>query len=112
MTLIWAPRTAGCASTWRVTERDEHTFAVPLPALSVPDQSQETQQSAKVGKLERIINVSNLKVANVKKPGDAGVRHTYVYAPSESVVSTCVTTTFFSKDNFTQPAAPAPPAKK
>jgi type IV pilus assembly protein PilO len=57
-----------------------------------------------VSKLERIINVSNLQVANTKKPGVAGVKHTYQYAPGESVVATCVATTFFSHDN--QPAAP------
>src|SRR5213594_4985086 len=39
-----------------------------------------------VAKLERIVNVSNLLVANVKKPTEAKARHTYQYAPNESVV--------------------------
>lgn len=52
----------------------------------------------RVGKLERIVNMSNLLVANVKKPSDAKAKHTYQYAPNESVVATCMATTFFSHD--------------
>jgi type IV pilus assembly protein PilO len=63
-----------------------------------------------VAKLERIINVSNLLVSNVKKPADAKAKHTYQYAPNESVVATCVATTFFSHD--IQPAAVTPAAAK
>ena len=62
----------------------------------------------RVGKLERIVNVSNLLVANTKKPSDAKAKHTYQYAPNESVVATCVATTFFSHD---QPAATPATAK-
>jgi type IV pilus assembly protein PilO len=58
-----------------------------------------------VSKLERIVNVSNLLVANTKKGSEAKAKHTYNYAPNESVVATCVATTFFSHDS--QPAAPA-----
>ena len=53
----------------------------------------------RVGKLERIVNVSDLLVASTKKPGDAKTKHTYQYAPSESIVATCTATTFFSHDN-------------
>src|SRR5215472_12740103 len=59
----------------------------------------------RVSKLDRIINVSNLLVATVRKPGDAKAKHTYQYAPNESVVVTCTATTFFSHD---QQAAPTP----
>jgi type IV pilus assembly protein PilO len=52
----------------------------------------------RVGKLERIVNVSNLLVASTRKPSDAKTKHTYQYAPGESVVATCVATTFFSHD--------------
>lgn len=52
----------------------------------------------RVAKLERIVNVSNLLVANTKKAGEAKARHAYQYAPSESVVATCTATTFFSHD--------------
>ncbi len=62
-----------------------------------------------VAKLERIVNVSNLQVANTKSPSNAKVKHTYQYAASESVVATCVATTFFSHD--TQPAATPATAK-
>jgi len=61
-----------------------------------------------VSKLERIVNVSDLLVANTKKGSEAKAKHSYQYAPNESVVATCVATTFFSHD--TQPAA-APAAK-
>ena len=62
-----------------------------------------------VAKLERIVNVSNLMVANVKKPQEAKAKHMYQYAPSESVVATCLATTFFSHD--TQPAVTPVAAK-
>jgi type IV pilus assembly protein PilO len=63
----------------------------------------------RVGKLERIINVGNLKLASVRKPTDAGVKTTYAYAPGESVVATCRSTTFFSHEPTAAPAAPAKP---
>jgi type IV pilus assembly protein PilO len=59
----------------------------------------------RVGKLERIVNVSGLLVSTTKKPSDAKAKHSYQYAPNESVVATCTATTFFSHD--TTPAAPA-----
>jgi type IV pilus assembly protein PilO len=52
----------------------------------------------RVGKLERIVNVSNLLVASTRKPSDAKAKHSYQYAPNESVVATCVATTYFSHD--------------
>ena len=52
----------------------------------------------RVGKLERIVNVSNLLVASTRKPGDAKTKKTYQYAPNESIVATCKATTFFSHD--------------
>jgi len=62
-----------------------------------------------VAKLERIVNVSDLLVANTKKGSEAKAKHMYQYAPNESVVATCVATTFFSHD--TQPAAAPASAK-
>ena len=62
----------------------------------------------KVAKLQRIINVNGLQIATVKKPSDAKVKGTYTYAPTESVVADCTTTTFFSHDSgILQPAAAA-----
>ena len=61
-----------------------------------------------VSHLDRIVNVANLKMSTVKTPGVAGVRKTYQYAPTESVVVSCQTTTFFSHE----PQQPATPAKK
>jgi type IV pilus assembly protein PilO len=60
----------------------------------------------RVGKLERIVNMSGLLVATTKKPTDAKAKHTYQYAANESVVATCVATTFFSHD--VEPSAAAP----
>src|SRR5579863_2718485 len=63
----------------------------------------------RVGKLERIVNISGLLVANTKNPSNAKAKHTYQYAPNESVVATCTATTFFSHD--AAPAAAAAGAK-
>lgn len=63
-------------------------------------------------KVERIINVTNLAVASTKKPSDAKAHHTYQYAPGESVVATCLTTTYFSHDLDPGPAPAATPGKK
>jgi len=60
----------------------------------------------RVAKLERIINISTLKMATPKRQGEAGVKKKYEYAPHESVVANITATTFFSHD----PAAPTPAA--
>ena len=52
----------------------------------------------RVGKLERIVNISNLLVSTTRKPTDAKAKKTYQYAPNESIVATCKATTFFSHD--------------
>ena len=52
----------------------------------------------RVGKLERIVNISGLLVSTSKKPTDAKVKHSYQYAPNESVVATFTATTFYSHD--------------
>ena len=65
-----------------------------------------------VSHLDRIVNVSNLRMASVKKPGESGVRKTYQYAPTESVVVNCITTTFFSREPQANAPATAAPAKK
>src|SRR5205085_9109131 len=62
----------------------------------------------RLGKLERIINVSGLLVASTKKSSDAKVKHQYQYAPGESVAATYTATTFFSHD--LEPGAPGKPA--
>jgi len=52
----------------------------------------------RVGKLERIVNVSGLLVSTTKSASDAKVKHTYQYAPNESVAASFTATTFFSHD--------------
>ena len=65
----------------------------------------------KVGKLERIVNVSGLMVATTKKPTEAKARHTYQYAPNESVVATCTATTFYSHDLAPPASTPGKPGQ-
>ena len=61
----------------------------------------------RVGKLERIVNMSGLLIANTKRPSDAKAKHTYQYAPNESIVATCEATTFFSHDLAPPAGTPA-----
>ena len=63
----------------------------------------------RVSKLERIVNINGLLVATTKKPADAKVKHSYQYAPNESVVASFTATTFYSHD--LEPAVAAPGAK-
>jgi|SRR5208282_2380831 len=63
----------------------------------------------RVGKLERLVNVTGLLVGSTKNPTSAKAKHTYLYAPNESVVATFTATTFFSHD--LEPAVVAPGAK-
>jgi len=63
----------------------------------------------RVGKLERIVNISGLLVSTTKNPSGAKARHTYTYAPNESVVASFTATTYFSHD--TQPSAASTGAK-
>jgi type IV pilus assembly protein PilO len=65
----------------------------------------------RVGKLERIVNVSNLLVASKNKPSAAHAKKIYQYAPNESVVATCMATTYFSRD-LEPNKAPTAPGKK
>jgi len=65
----------------------------------------------RVGKLERIVNVSGLLVSTTRKPTDAKARKTYQYAPNESIVATCTATTFFSH-NLDPAATPGQAAVK
>jgi type IV pilus assembly protein PilO len=67
----------------------------------------------KLAKLERIINVSNLQMTNVKDTAPAKIRRRYAYAPSETVVASCTATTYFSREAPAAAAKPAAaPAKK
>ncbi|HEX3819243.1 MAG TPA: type 4a pilus biogenesis protein PilO [Candidatus Sulfotelmatobacter sp.] len=60
----------------------------------------------RVSKLERIVNIGNLLVATTRNPSGAKAKHTYQYAPNESVIATFSATTYFSHD-LTPPAAGA-----
>ena len=68
----------------------------------------------RVSKLERIVNINGLLVASTRKPSDAKAKHSYQYAANESVVATCLATTYFSHDLDPSGAAakPGQPAKR
>jgi type IV pilus assembly protein PilO len=69
-----------------------------------------------VSKLERIVNISNLLVSTTKNPGGAKTKHSYIYAPTESIVASFTATTYFSHDTLTPAAGagakPGAPAAK
>jgi type IV pilus assembly protein PilO len=56
----------------------------------------------RIAKLERIINISNLQMAAVAQGGV--VRRRYPYVAGQTVVASCVATTFFSSDLAGTPA--------
>lgn len=56
---------------------------------------------------ERIVNVSDMKMAAIE--GGKALGKAYTYSPSETVVAVCTITTFFSRDE--DPPPPAPVAK-
>ncbi len=63
----------------------------------------------RVSKLERIVNISGLLVSTTRNPGGAKAKHTYQYAPNESVVATFTATTYFSHDSIPSAAGPGTP---
>jgi type IV pilus assembly protein PilO len=65
----------------------------------------------RVSKLERIVNISNLLVATTKHASEAKVKHTYQYAPNESVAASFTATTFYSHDLNAPPATKPAGAK-
>jgi type IV pilus assembly protein PilO len=64
----------------------------------------------RLARLERIVNVSGLLLASTRKPGDAKPRHTYPYSANETVVATCIATTYFSQTLQAAPPANGAPA--
>ena len=50
-----------------------------------------------------LVNISGLLVSTTKTPSAAKVKHTYQYAPNESIVASFTATTYFSHD--LQPSA-------
>jgi len=65
----------------------------------------------KMAKLERIVNVSDLQMATPTVSGPARIKRRYSYAPSETVVASCVATTYFTREAPAQASA-KPPVKR
>jgi type IV pilus assembly protein PilO len=66
----------------------------------------------RVNHLERIVNITNMQMANLKNTGAAKIKTGYNFAPQETVVASCTATTFFSHDQQASTAPPAPGPKK
>jgi type IV pilus assembly protein PilO len=69
----------------------------------------------RVSKLERIVNISNLLVSTTRNPTGAKTKHSYTYAPNESVVASFTATTYYSHDSIPSAAGAGTsgtPAKK
>lgn len=64
----------------------------------------------RVSELERIVNIDNLQMGNVKNGSKAKVKGGYQYAPGETVLANCTATTFFSHE--AENPAPAATAGK
>ena len=62
----------------------------------------------RIGRLERIVNVSDLKMGGIQASKSVGNK-TYVYSPSETIVAVCNITSFFSRE---QPLPEKPSAAK
>jgi type IV pilus assembly protein PilO len=65
----------------------------------------------RVAELERIVNVSNMQMANTKNGSAAKVKGSYPYSANETVLASCTATTFFSHEPEEAPAAPAKPGQ-
>src|SRR5262245_35394986 len=59
----------------------------------------------RVSELERIVNVSNMQMANTKNNSAAKVRGTYTGKPNKTVPASCTATTFFSHEPDEAPPA-------
>ncbi len=62
----------------------------------------------KVSKLERIIDIGTITMADTAHSTDAKVKRKYTYAPGETVVASCTATTFFSHEPPTAPGKGVP----
>lgn len=66
----------------------------------------------RVSELERIVNIDDLQMGNMKSGSAAKVKSGYQYAPGETVLANCTATTFFSHEpDQTAPAAPGKPGQ-
>ncbi|HEY6971351.1 MAG TPA: type 4a pilus biogenesis protein PilO [Candidatus Angelobacter sp.] len=52
----------------------------------------------RIGKVERIITIGNLQMANMKNTTASKIKSTYTWSPAETVVASCTATTFFSHE--------------
>ncbi|HKD78291.1 MAG TPA: type 4a pilus biogenesis protein PilO [Candidatus Angelobacter sp.] len=66
----------------------------------------------RVAELERIVNVSNMQMGNMKNASAAKVHAAaYTWKANETVLASCTATTFFSHEPEETPATPAKPGQ-
>jgi type IV pilus assembly protein PilO len=61
----------------------------------------------RVARLERIVNITNMQMANIKNPGPSKIRTSYTFDPNATVAASCTATTFYSHDQQIETPAPA-----
>lgn len=64
----------------------------------------------KVGTMERIVNIDDLKMSGIGSKVAAPVKRKYDYAPGESVLVACIAKTFFSQGTGAAPGPAKPGA--
>ena len=66
----------------------------------------------RVAELERIVNISNMQMANMKNGSAAKVKNSsYTWSAHETVLASCTATTFFSHEPEEVPQTPAKPGQ-
>ena len=61
----------------------------------------------RVSRLERIVNITNMQMSNIKNPGLSKIRTSYTFDPNATVAASCTATTFYSHDQQVETPAPA-----
>ena len=105
--------------TARTISQQEYYVEVPFEVEMDGPFYDVLQFYDRLGKIERIINVSELKMGGIEARKSIGQK-TYTYSPGETVVAICNVTTFFSREGVepaaavvatpARPGAPAPAA--
>jgi type IV pilus assembly protein PilO len=62
----------------------------------------------KVGTMERIVNIENLKMSGIGSKAQSATKRKYDYAPGETITVACTAKTFFSAGAAAPAPAPAP----
>jgi type IV pilus assembly protein PilO len=61
----------------------------------------------RVARLERIVNITNMQMSNIKDTAPSRIRTSYNFDPNATVAASCTATTFYSHDQQIETPAPA-----